>query len=161
MGAVGSGVALGFPFYFAYAFGAVALLPFAIFLIAGQMRKSGVSTVPDFFGQRFGTSVQLVAAIIVVLSMTFYMIPQLTASGLIGSYVLGIDYGTAVIFLGLGFTVYAALGGMWAISYTDLLQGYHHGRRGHYRGDLSFSSLTAVSARSSPTPWPLIRLSVR
>ena len=123
MGAVGSGVALGFPFYFAYAFGAVALLPFAIFLIAGQMRKSGVSTVPDFFGQRFGTSVQLVAAIIVVLSMTFYMIPQLTASGLIGSYVLGIDYGTAVIFLGLGFTVYAALGGMWAISYTDLLQG--------------------------------------
>ena len=55
--------------------------------------------------------------------MTFYMVPQLTASGLIGSYVLGIDYGTAVIFLGLGFTVYAALGGMWAISYTDLLQG--------------------------------------
>ena len=123
MGAVGSGVSLGFPFYFAYAFGAVALLPFAIFLIAGQMRKSGVSTVPDFFRQRFGTSVQLVAAVIVVLSMTFYMVPQLTASGLIGSYVLGIDYGTAVIFLGLGFTVYAALGGMWAISYTDLLQG--------------------------------------
>lgn len=123
MGAVGSGVSLGFPFYFAYAFGAVALLPFAIFLIAGQLRTSGVRTVPDFFHQRFGTSVQLVAAVIVTVSMTFYMVPQLTASGLIGSYVLSIDYGTAVILLGLGFTVYAALGGMWAISYADLLQG--------------------------------------
>src|SRR5699024_10154865 len=52
-----------------------------------------------------------------------YMVPQLTASGLIGSYVLGIDYTTAVIVLGIGFTVYAALGGMWAITYTDLIQG--------------------------------------
>src|SRR5690625_2364071 len=55
--------------------------------------------------------------------MTFYMVPQLTASGLIGSYVLGIHYKTAVIVLGIGFTIYAALGGMWAITYTDLFQG--------------------------------------
>jgi len=51
------------------------------------------------------------------------MVPQYTASGLIGSYVLGIDYTTAVIVLGIGFTLYAALGGMWAITYTDLIQG--------------------------------------
>lgn len=123
MGAVGSGVTLGLPFFFTYAFGAVAILPFAILLVAGQLRKAGVRTMPDFFRQRFGTSVQLVAAVIVVLAMTFYMVPQLTASGLIGSYVLGIDYPVAVIVLGLGFTLYAALGGMWAITYTDLLQG--------------------------------------
>src|SRR5699024_12790698 len=30
---------------------------------------------------------------------------------------------TAVIVLGIGFTIYAALGGMWAITYTDLFQG--------------------------------------
>ena len=123
LGAVGSGVSLGLPFYFTYAFGAGALLPFAIFLVAGQLRKAGVRTVPHFFRQRFGASVQLVSAVIVVISMTFYMVPQLTASGLIGSHVLGIDYGPAVILLGIGFTVYAALGGMWAITYTDLLQG--------------------------------------
>src|SRR5690625_4875872 len=54
--------------------------------------------------------------------MTFYMIPQITASGLIGTYVLGVDYTVAVIVLGLRFTIYAALGGMWAITYTDLFQ---------------------------------------
>lgn len=98
-------------------------MPFAMFLISGQIRRSGVKTVPEFFNQRFGSSVQIVAAVIVCVGMTFYMVPQLTASGIIGSYVLGIDYTTAVIVLGLGFTLYAALGGMWAITYTDLIQG--------------------------------------
>src|SRR5690606_18115198 len=64
-----------------------------------------------------------VSVFIVVVGMTFYMVPQMTASGLIGSYVLGIEYKTAVIVLGLGCTLYAALGGMWAITYTDLIQG--------------------------------------
>ncbi|SFD89018.1 sodium/pantothenate symporter [Lentibacillus persicus] len=123
MGAVGSGVALGIPFLFAYGFGAVAILPFTLFLVSGQIRRSGVNTLPEFFKQRYGNAVQLVAVAIVVIGMTFYMVPQLTASGLIGSYVLGIDYTTAVIVLGIGFTVYAALGGMWAITYTDLIQG--------------------------------------
>ncbi|KGP91810.1 Na+:solute symporter [Pontibacillus chungwhensis BH030062] len=123
MGAVGSGVALGIPFLLAYGFGAVAIPSFAMFLISGQIRRAGVKTLPEFFKTRYGKSVQIVSAIIVVFCMTFYMIPQLTASGLIGSYVLGIDYVTAVIILGLGFTLYAALGGMWAITYTDLIQG--------------------------------------
>lgn len=123
MGAVGSGVTLGLPYYFTYAFGVLAALPLALFLISGQVRRSGVKSMPEFFHQRFGKSVQILAAIIVVVSMTFYMVPQLTAAGLIGSYVIGIDYATATIVLGLGFTIYAALGGMWAITYTDLFQG--------------------------------------
>lgn len=123
MGAVGSGVALGLPFLFAYGFGAVAILPFTLFLVSGQIRRSGVSTMPEFFKQRYGNSVQIIAVFIVVIGMTFYMVPQLTASGLIGSYVLGIDYKAAVVVLGIGFTIYAALGGMWAITYTDLIQG--------------------------------------
>jgi len=123
MGAVGSGVTMGLPYYFTYAFGVLAALPLAMFLISGQVRRSGAKSMPDFFHQRFGRSVQILAAIIVVIAMTFYMVPQLTAAGLIGSYVLGIDYATATIVLGLGFTIYAALGGMWAITYTDLIQG--------------------------------------
>jgi SSS family transporter len=123
MGAVGSGVSLGVPFLFAYGFGAVAILPFTMFLVSGQIRRSGVATLPEFFKQRYGNKVQLLAVLIVVIGMTFYMVPQLTASGLIGSYILGVDYTTAVIVLGLGFTLYAALGGMWAITYTDLVQG--------------------------------------
>lgn len=123
MGAVGSGVSLGVPFLFAYGFGAVAILPFTMFLVSGQIRRSGVATLPEFFKQRYGNAVQILAVAIVVIGMTFYMVPQLTASGLIGSYILGVDYTTAVIILGVGFTLYAALGGMWAITYTDLIQG--------------------------------------
>jgi Na+/proline symporter len=48
MGAVGSGVSLGIPFLFAYGFGAVAILPFTMFLVSGQIRRSGVATLPEF-----------------------------------------------------------------------------------------------------------------
>src|SRR5690625_2839095 len=123
MGAVGSGVALGVPFLFAYGFGAVAILPFTMFLVSGQIRRSGVATLPEFFKQRYGNKVQLLAVAIVVIGMTFYMVPQLTASGLIGSYILGVEYTTADIVLGIACTLYASLGGMWAITYTDLIQG--------------------------------------
>lgn len=123
LGAVGGGVVNGLAYFFTYAFGVIAILPFMMFLVSGQLRRAGVKTVPDFFKQRFGSSVQIIAAIFVVIAMTFYMVPQITASGLIGTYVLGIDYTVAVIVLGLGFTIYAALGGMWAITYTDLFQG--------------------------------------
>lgn len=123
LGAVGGGVVNGIAYFFTYAFGVIAILPFMMFLVAGQLRKAGLRTVPDFFKQRFGLPVQIISAIFVVIAMTFYLVPQLTASGLVGSYVLGIDYKLAVIFLGLGFTIYAALGGMWAITYTDLFQG--------------------------------------
>lgn len=123
MGAVGGGVALGLPFFMTYAFAATAILPFTVFLISGQIRRSGVRTMPEFFKVRYGRAVAGVSAVIVVVAMTFYMVPQLTASGLIGQYVLGIDYVWAVVLFGGGFTLYAALGGMWAITYTDLIQG--------------------------------------
>ncbi|RJN32984.1 sodium:solute symporter family protein [Nesterenkonia natronophila] len=123
MGAVGGGVELGLPFFMTYAFAATAILPFTVFLISGQIRRAGVRTMPEYFKVRYGRSVAGVAALIVVVAMTFYMVPQLTASGLIGQYVLGIDYGLAVLLFGAGFTLYAALGGMWAITYTDLIQG--------------------------------------
>ncbi|WP_150462144.1 sodium:solute symporter family protein [Nesterenkonia ebinurensis] len=123
MGAVGGGVSLGLPFLMTYGFAATAILPFAVFLISGQIRRTGVRTMPEYFKLRYSKAVGAVAAVIVVITMTFYMVPQLTASGLIGQYVLGIDYTAAVIILGLGFTLYAALGGMWAITYTDLIQG--------------------------------------
>ena len=123
MGAVGGGVELGLPFFMTYAFAATAILPFTVFLISGQIRRSGVRTMPEYFKVRYGRGVAGVAALIVVVAMTFYMVPQLTASGLIGQYILGIDYGIAVLLFGGGFTLYAALGGMWAITYTDLIQG--------------------------------------
>ncbi|SDJ13569.1 sodium:solute symporter family protein [Natribacillus halophilus] len=123
MGAVGSGVEFGLPFFFAYGFGAIGILPLLLFVAAGQLRRSGVRTLPEYFSKRYGQSVQIIAAVIVVISMTFYMVPQLTASGLIGQYVLGIEYTTAVILIGASFILYAAIGGMWAITYTDLVQG--------------------------------------
>lgn len=123
MGAVGGGVELGLPFFMTYGFAATAILPFTVFLISGQIRRSGVRTMPEFFKVRYGRRTAAVAALIIVVAMTFYMVPQLTASGLIGQHILGIDYGWAVLLLGGGFTIYAALGGMWAITYTDLIQG--------------------------------------
>ncbi|WP_138418639.1 sodium:solute symporter family protein [Aquibacillus sediminis] len=122
-GAIGSGVAYGVPYYLATGLGSVALFPFALFLFAAQMRRSGVTTLPAYFGKRFGNSVRIVSAVLIVILMTIYIVPQLTTVGYVGSYVLGWPYALTVIVIGAGMTLYASIGGMWAITYTDLIQG--------------------------------------
>lgn len=122
-GSIGSGVAYGLPYYLALALGSIGLFPFALFIFAAQMRRSGVLTLPGYFAKRYGASVQLLSSMIVVIFMTLYIVPQLTTSGYIGSYVLGLPYINTVILIGIGITIYAAIGGMWAITYTDLVQG--------------------------------------
>jgi len=122
-GSIGLGWRFGVTYYLCYGLSAISLFPFALFIFAAQMRRSGVRTLPEYFNRRYGKSVHLLSAAIVVFFMTLYIIPQLTASGYIGSYVLGLPYTTAVVLIGIGFTIYAAIGGMWAITYTDFIQG--------------------------------------
>ncbi len=123
VGGVGLGWKLGLPFYLAYGLGAASLFPFALFLFAAQMRRTGATTLPEFFLKRYGSSVSLISSLLVILFMTLYIIPQLSASGILGSYVLGLPYKTVVVIVALTFVAYSSLGGMWAVTITSLIQG--------------------------------------
>ncbi|MGE0254205.1 MAG: sodium:solute symporter family protein [Alphaproteobacteria bacterium] len=92
-------------------------------LIAPYLRKFGAYTVPDFLGARFGGDAARTIGIIVLFCCSFtYIVGQVTGVGTIASRFLGISYEVAV-FVGLiGILVCSMLGGMRAVTWTQVAQ---------------------------------------
>jgi len=92
-------------------------------LIAPYLRKFGAYTVPDFLGSRYGGNVARFIGIIVLFCCSFtYIVAQVTGAGVIASRFLGIQFEVAV-FVGLvGILVCSMLGGMRAVTWTQVAQ---------------------------------------
>jgi len=92
-------------------------------LLAPYLRKFGAYTVPDFLGTRYGGNLPRLLGIIVLFCCSFtYVTAQVYASGIIASQFLGIDFNIAV-FAGLaGILVCSMLGGMRAVTWTQVAQ---------------------------------------
>ncbi len=92
-------------------------------LIAPYLRKFGCYTVPDFLAFRFGGNAARIAGIVVLMSCSFtYVVAQIVGTGLIGARLLGMSFEIAV-FVGLvGILVCSMLGGMRAVTWTQVAQ---------------------------------------
>ncbi|BAR98292.1 VC_2705 family sodium/solute symporter [Blastochloris viridis] len=92
-------------------------------LVGPYLRKFGCYTVPDFFAFRFGGNVARFLAIIVLLSCSFtYVVAQIVGTGLIGARLLNMDF-TVAVYVGLaGILVCSMLGGMRAVTWTQVAQ---------------------------------------
>jgi len=92
-------------------------------LIAPYLRKFGAYTVPDFLGARYGGNVARSIGIIILFTCSFvYIMAQLAGTGVIASRFLGIPFEYAV-FVGLvGILVCSMLGGMRAVTWTQVAQ---------------------------------------
>jgi cation/acetate symporter len=92
-------------------------------LLAPYLRKFGQFTVPDFLGARYGGNVARFVGVIVLISASFaYVTAQIFGVGIIASRFLGISFEIAV-FVGLaGILVCSMLGGMRAVTWTQVAQ---------------------------------------
>ncbi len=92
-------------------------------LLAPYLRKFGKFTVPDFVGDRYYSDVARTVAVICVIFVSFtYVAGQMRGVGIVFSRFLQVDINTGVI-LGMGIVfVYAVLGGMKGITYTQVAQ---------------------------------------
>ena len=92
-------------------------------LLAPYLRKFGRFTVPDFIGERFySRSARLVAvAALLIISIT-YVIGQMTGAGVAFSRFLEVDATTGLMIASAVVFVYAVLGGMKGITYTQVAQ---------------------------------------
>lgn len=92
-------------------------------LLAPYLRKFGRFTVPDFIGDRFySRSARLVAvASLLIMSIT-YVIGQMTGAGVAFSRFLEVDTNTGLLIAAAVVFVYAVLGGMKGITYTQVAQ---------------------------------------
>ncbi len=94
----------------------------AVFL-GPYLRKFGQYTIPDFLGARFGGHAARTIGIIAAITASFtYLIAQVTGVGIIMGRFLGLDFATGV-FVGLaGILVCSMLGGMKAVTWTQVAQ---------------------------------------
>lgn len=124
LGVTGLAYRLGAPYSFAMYAGAVAGFPLAAALVAKQLRNYKVRTVPEFLDFRYKNKLlNIIAPLLIIVCMEVYIVAQLKAAGVTAVYLLGIPYNTAVIITALVFTIYVSVGGMWAVTMTDVLQG--------------------------------------
>jgi len=92
-------------------------------LIGPYLRKFGAYTVPDFMSFRFGGNLARGLAVFVLVCCSFtYVTAQIFGTGLIASRFLGMQFEVAV-FVGLaGILVCSMLGGMRAVTWTQIAQ---------------------------------------
>lgn len=92
-------------------------------LLAPYLRKFGKFTVPEFIGDRYySQSARVVAVICLILASVTYVIGQMTGIGVAFSRFLGVSYEIGIL-VGMGIVaVYAILGGMKGITYTQIAQ---------------------------------------
>jgi len=92
-------------------------------LLAPYLRKFGQYTVPDFLGTRYGGNAARVIGIIcaILVSLT-YLTAQLNGVGTIVSRFIGIPFEPGVFIGLLGVLVCSFLGGMRAVTWTQVAQ---------------------------------------
>ena len=89
-------------------------------LLAPYLRKYGKYTVPDFIGERYYSNVARVVAVICLIFISFtYIAGQMRGVGIVFSRFLEVEIEMGVI-IGMGIVfIYAVLGGMKGITYTQ------------------------------------------
>ncbi|MDX1559085.1 MAG: sodium:solute symporter family protein, partial [Marinobacter sp.] len=92
-------------------------------LLAPYLRKFGKFTVPEFIGDRYYShNARLVAVICLIVASVTYVIGQMAGAGVAFSRFLEVDATMGLIIAAVVVFVYAVLGGMKGITYTQVAQ---------------------------------------
>lgn len=88
-------------------------------------KKAGYLTVEDYFAQRFESpkAVRGVSAVAGIVVSLIYLVGQYTAISIVLVWLFGIDHTIALIIAAIIITAYTVIGGMYAVSWTTLIQG--------------------------------------
>ena len=92
-------------------------------LLAPYLRKFGQFTVPDFLGVRYeGNTARLCGVVVLFCASFTYIVSQCFGIGIITSRFLGIPFEIAIFVGLLGILVCSMLGGMRAVTWTQVAQ---------------------------------------
>ena len=92
-------------------------------LLAPYLRKFGKFTVPEFIGERYDSRAARIVAVICLIVISFtYVAGQMRGVGIVFSRFLEVPIGVGLV-VGMGVVfIYAVLGGMRGITYTQIAQ---------------------------------------
>jgi SSS family transporter len=91
--------------------------------VAPRLRDAGTFTIPEYCEKRFDSrAVRALAAVLIVVAYTIYLVAQYKASGIIVSTVLGWPAWTGIALVLVSTVVYSLAGGLHGGARIDLLQ---------------------------------------
>ena len=121
--AMAGGIYMGGHAYLAFVVGWTGGYVLVAVLMAPYLRKFGCYTVPDFIGTRYGGNLTRFLAVVVLVVASFtYVTAQINATGTIASRALQIPFELGVWFGLLGILLCSMLGGMRAVTWTQVAQ---------------------------------------
>jgi cation/acetate symporter len=91
-------------------------------LLAPYLRKWGKFTVPEFVGDRYAEYVRLIAAVAAIIVSFTYVVGQMRGGGIVFSRFLNLEITGGVIVAAVIIFMYAVLGGMKGITWTQVAQ---------------------------------------
>lgn len=92
-------------------------------LMAGQIRKYGKFTAPDFIGDRYYSQVlRGISAVFTILISFAYCVGQFGGVGLMFKWILGINYGWAVVIGASVVILYTLISGMLGVTKNMVIQ---------------------------------------
>jgi cation/acetate symporter len=91
-------------------------------LLAPYLRKFGKYTVPDFVGDRYSEAARAVAVVAAVFVSFTYVAGQMAGVGIVFSRFIGVSITVGVIIGMCVVVIYAVLGGMKGITWTQVAQ---------------------------------------
>ncbi|MCY3768178.1 MAG: cation acetate symporter [Gammaproteobacteria bacterium] len=121
--AMAGGIYFGGHGYLAFVVGWTGGYVLVAALMAPYLRKFGCYTVPDFIGTRYGGNLARFFAVVVLTVASFtYVTAQINATGTIASRALQVPFEVGVWFGLLGILLCSMLGGMRAVTWTQVAQ---------------------------------------
>jgi len=121
--AMAGGIYMGGHAYLAFVVGWTGGYVLVAVLMAPYLRKFGCYTVPDFIGTRYGGNLARFFAVLVLVVASFtYVTAQINATGTIAARALQIPFEVGVWFGLLGILICSMLGGMRAVTWTQVAQ---------------------------------------
>ena len=122
LGIAGAIALTGFDGFF-YSIGYLVAYLVVLYIVAEPLRNLGKYTMADMIAARFNDKkVRGVAALNTITISIFYMIAQLVGAGALIKLLLGLDYTTSVLIVGVLMTVYVIFGGMTATSWVQIVK---------------------------------------
>lgn len=103
-------------------FGAALCLILLGLLFARPLYKFDLLTMSDFFKQKFGSRVELIAALFMMISYFGWTTAQLLAFAIVLNTVAGLPINIGILIAAAVVLIYTYSGGMLAVSITDFVQ---------------------------------------
>src|ERR1700744_262371 len=106
-----------------YAVGSLVSFCAVMFLIAEPIRNIGRFTMGDVINYRIRRKPALLAIAVCTIVINFaYLVPQMAGAGILLHLLLGINYQTSVVVMGVAMIVYVTLGGQLATTWVQIVK---------------------------------------